>query len=253
MSPDPAALPGGEPQIRPVADRALLVSLDPRIDPAISDRILGLKRALEEQAPGGLEEVVCSYQTLLAYYDPLTLSFNELKDIVENCADSKTRVRSTPRRWSVPVRYGGRAAPDLEALAQRHGLTADEVIDIHSSTVHRVYLVGFSPGWTFLGGVDERLHTPRLPSPRAVVPAGCISIGGQQGMIGGLAMPSGWNLIGQTPERTYAPERDDPFFLEPGDEVVFRPIGKREFASLAKAAADGGRISEPVSPRPGPT
>ncbi len=134
--------------------------------------------------------------------------------------------------------------PDLENLAQAHGLTAEEVIDIHGATLYRVYLVGFSPGWTFLGGLDERLHTPRLATPRAEVPAGCISIGGQQGMIGGLAMPSGWNLIGQTPERTYAPERKAPFFMAAGDEVEIRQIDKTEYAHLASKAAQGLRVSE---------
>ena len=108
-------------------------------------------------------------------------------------------------------------------------------------------MVGFAPGWCYLGGLNPKLATPRLESPRLKVPKGCISIGGQQGMIGGQAMPSGWRLLGQTPVQTYAPTRKPPFFIEVGDRIQFYEVDTTEFKKLQKAADEGEFVAQEVS------
>jgi len=243
-----------KPTLKPIADSAILVEFENRIAEDVNDRVLALLAALEAAGIDGLIEAVPAYRTLLVYYDPLTIDHEAIASKLKKLAQSGSTERPKGKRWRVPVWYGGPAAKDLSAVAKRNGLSEDEVIEIHSRTLYRVYLVGFAPGWTFLGGLDKRLHTPRLDSPRAEVPAGAISIAGQQGLICGPAMPSGWNLIGQTPERTWAPEREEPFFIEPGDEVEIRRIDEEEFKALQKRVDVGERVSElcrsGASPRP---
>lgn len=230
--------------LQAVGDGALLVEFENRIAESVHDRVLDLQRRLEQQSLSGIQESVPAYRTLLVYYDPLSISFHSLCDAIKPLLTGPNDAASGGKRWLVPVLYGGESALDLRRLASDHDLKESEVIEIHSKTVYRVYMVGFAPGWTFLGGLDRRLHTPRLAEPRAEVPAGCISIGGQQTLIGGQAMPSGWNLIGQTPERSFSPERAEPCFMTAGDEVQFRLIGQDEFDQLSASAAAGIRVSQ---------
>lgn len=233
-------------KLRAVGDCALLIEFENRISAEISDRVLNLTRQLEQHTPAGIVEAVPAYRTLLIHYEPLTIDFDSLCAVIRPLLKDGNNPARTGRRWQIPVLYGGEAAPDLPQLASRHGLSEEQVIDIHSRAVYRVYMVGFAPGWTFLGGLDMRLYTPRLESPRAEVPAGCISIGGEQTLIGGPAMPSGWNLIGQTPERSFAPEREQPFFMAAGDEVTFRRVGRDEFDVLSRQVEAGLRVSREV-------
>ena len=234
--------------LRAVADCALLVEFENRISESINDQVLNLVLQLERNSIPGINEVVPSYRCVLVHYDPLTIDFDSLCESVRPLLGIEKSAARTRKRWQVPVLYGGEAAFDLPQLARQHGLTEDEVIAIHSGTVYRVYMVGFAPGWTFLGGLDPRLHTPRLDTPRPAVPAGCVSIGAQQTLIGSQVMPSGWNLIGQTPEHTFAPEREEPFFMAAGDEVAIRPVGQDEFEELSLKVAAGVRVSREMSP-----
>jgi len=235
------------PVFKPIADTAVLVEFENRIAQSVNDQVLALLNALETEDIDGVIEAVPSYRTLLVYYDPLRASYTEMVAKLESLEATKTSKTVTGRHWKVPVWYGGPAAKDLAKVAQKNSLTEEEVIQIHSETKYRVYLVGFAPGWTFLGGLDERIHTPRLDTPRAEVPAGSISIGGQQGLICGPAMPSGWNLIGQTPEKTWAPEREEPFFIRPGDTVKIQRIDEQTFEQLQTRVSGGERVSKRLS------
>jgi KipI family sensor histidine kinase inhibitor len=232
-----------------VGDCALLVEFENRISAEINDRVLNLARQVDQSAITGIKAAVPAYRTLLIHYDPLTIDYQSLCAAIRPLLSGGNIPAQSGKHWLIPVHYGGEAALDLPDLASRHGLSEEQVIDIHSSAVYRVYMMGFAPGWTFLGGLDTRLYTPRLDSPRAEVPAGCISIGGEQTLIGGQAMPSGWNLIGRTPERSFAPERHEPFFMAAGDEVSFRRINQDEFDHLSQQAADGARVSRELAPQ----
>lgn len=225
--------------LQAVGDSALLVGFDNAISEPIHDQVLTLAQSLHEEPVEGVREIVSGYRTVLIHYDPLIIDFDALSKAVQPRIGGESRPRPTGRHWQVPALYGGQAAYDLGRIARDKELTEEDVIRIHSSSVYRVYMVGFAPGWTFLGGLDPRLFTPRLATPRLEVPAGCISIGGQQTLVGGPSMPSGWNLIGQTPERLFAPDRENVFLLAAGDRVSFRAIEQEEFERLAEQAEDG--------------
>jgi len=236
------------PRIVPINDSALLVEFENRIDETVNQQVLDLAQQIDSLCISGVIEVTASYRSLLIYYNCVALSLIELTKRIQtllNQVESRTQVKTNC--WRVPVFYRGDGAVDLDALAKIHHLTTDEVIRHHKESDFRVYLVGFAPGWCYLGGLNPILHTPRLDTPRLKVPAGCISIGGQQGMIGGLAMPSGWRLLGQTPVKTYAPMRQPPFFINAGDRINFYEIGKREYLSLQQAAEQGELVAEEVA------
>jgi KipI family sensor histidine kinase inhibitor len=147
-------------------------------------------------------------------------------------------------RWRVPVIYGGSFGEDLIAVAAQHGLTPDEVIARHAAPEYRVYMIGFMPGYTYLGGLDPSIATPRRAEPRLATPAGSIAIGGVQASIQCLAAPSGWHLLGRTPARTYHPTRDPMFLMSPGDRVSFYRIPATSWDALDRAAQAGEAIAE---------
>lgn len=232
----------------PVGDSALLIEFENRIDAEINTQVLRLKRRMDAAQMQGVIEVVPSYRSLLIQYNCIATSLGELSDTVASLVDAADTQASASRCWRIPVLYGGEAGCDLDEVARLHDMSTAEVIRQHSEAVFRVYMLGFAPGWCYLGGLPESLHTPRLSSPRLQVPKGCISIGGQQGMIGALAMPSGWRLLGQTPVRSYDPGRQPPFIIEAGDEVQFYSVDAPEFQRLEQAAEKGDVPIEAVIP-----
>jgi len=146
------------------------------------------------------------------------------------------------------VVYGGAFGIDLEEVGARHGLTSRKVVDLHAEALYRIYMIGFLPGFAYLGGLDPRLATPRRTQPRAKIPSGSIIIGGAQAAVGSIECPSGWHLLGRTPVRSYAPERDPVFLLAAGDEVVSRPIDASRWDALEKAATAGEPVAEETRP-----
>lgn len=230
-----------------VSDSALLIEFENRISTEISNRVIGLKNAIDGVNIHGVEECIAGYRSLLVHYNCLQLTLNELQEQIASLLKSDCITELNTKKWRVPVCYQGDAASDLDAVAKLHSLSTDDVVKLHCNSDFRVFMVGFAPGWCYLGGLDPKLATPRLESPRLEVPKGCISIGGQQGMIGGLAMPSGWNLIGQTPIQTYSAKRKSPFFIAVGDAIEFYDVNEREFAQLQKAADRGELVAQEVN------
>ena len=152
----------------------------------------------------------------------------------------KTESLDTVRRvFEIPVCYGGEYGPDLGIIAKNAGLSEREVIDIHTSCDYLIYMLGFLPGFCYLGGLDERIHTPRLKTPRLKIPAGSVGIGGSQTGIYPMESPGGWNLMGMTPVRTYDPERDVPILVQAGDYIRFVEIDEAEFSRINKAVEAG--------------
>ncbi|MFK7732986.1 MAG: 5-oxoprolinase subunit PxpB [Pseudomonadales bacterium] len=231
----------------PVGDSALLIEFENRIDPDINAQVLRLKQRLDASHLQGIIEVVPSYRSLLIQYSCITTSLERLSEKVATLIDETGAEQSDSNCWRVPVLYGGEAGCDLDDVARLHEMSTADVIRLHGEAVFRVYMLGFAPGWCYLGGLPESLHTPRLKSPRLQVPKGCISIGGQQGMIGALAMPSGWRLLGQTPVRSYDPNRQPPFIIEAGDEVQFYPVDSNEYLRLEQAAEKGDPLIEAIA------
>lgn len=233
----------GYPRFIAVGEQALLVEFGNRIDDRLNARVLALAAALN--GVRGVSEIIPTYRSLTITFDPLTVTCTELCERVALSLDPPAANHSSRRRWRVPVCYGGEYGEDLPALAQAHGLSPQQVIDLHSTARYRVYMVGFMPGFAYLGGLPEGLHTPRRASPRAMTPASSINIGGQQTAISSVAGPSGWHLIGRTPWRSFDPQRQQPFLFQAGDEVSFAPISPAEFTRLSDACRAADWFPEP--------
>jgi KipI family sensor histidine kinase inhibitor len=160
-----------------------------------------------------------AYSSVLVVFDPVRTTHEEVQRAVEQVAAGG--VKRVPRRHVIPVDYTG---PDLEAVAARHGLTVDRVVELHAGAVYRVAFLGFVPGFAYLLGLPEELHTPRLAEPRAMVPAGSVGIAGGQTGIYPMATPGGWQLIGRTEAELFRADREPMSLLQPGDEVRFQAV-----------------------------
>ena len=211
--------------LKPLGDSALLVQLGDKIDSAINQRVHALNALLQANSIAGIVETVPAYCTLLIHYDPLILTFDQatlwVRDKLTQVDDSLNR---KPRQLEVPTRYGGASGPDLEAVAVSKGISAADVVRIHSEREYTVYMMGFTPGFPYLGTLDERLIMPRLETPRTLVKAGSIAIAGSQTGIYPLDSPGGWHLIGWTPLKLFDPTSETPFLFSPGDIIKFIPV-----------------------------
>ncbi|WP_048151776.1 5-oxoprolinase subunit PxpB [Palaeococcus ferrophilus] len=221
-------------EIKPLGDSALLISFGEVIDDRINARIHALARAIEGKGFEWLVEVVLAYSSLAVIFDPLKVTFEEVKKAVAPLLDVSAETFKG-RKIEIPVLYGGEYGPDIEFVAEYNGLSVEDVIEIHSKPVYHVYFLGFLPGFAYLGGMDERIAAPRLERPRLNVPAGSVGIAGRQTGIYPLESPGGWRLIGRTPLRLFNPAREPPTLLQPGDEVRFVPIDEEEFWEIYKA------------------
>jgi KipI family sensor histidine kinase inhibitor len=237
-----------QPRFLPCGDAAVAIEFGTAIDPAISARVLALDAALNAEPLPGLVETVPTYRSLMVQFDPLILDYEALQRRVAALAPTLDATPASGQRWQVPVVYGGSFGIDLGATAERHGLTPAQLIDKHAAPVYRVYMIGFMPGFTYLGGLDPAIATPRRTDPRPMTPAGVISIGGIQALIGGQAMPSGWHILGRTPVRTFMAGREPSLLIEAGDEVVFVPVDAARWDGLDRAAEAGEPVAELVPP-----
>lgn len=236
------------PVILPCGDSALSVELGDTIDEALNGRVLALDALVATEKPPGVIETIPTYRSLFVVYDPVVVDFALLAQWFKAKASGALSLPEAGRTWRFPVCYGGEYGIDLAFVAARTGLGEDEVVRRHSGGRYRIYMMGFLPGFTYLGGLDPALAVPRRDDPRLTSPTGTISIGGIQTGIQCLASPTGWHLIGRTPARTYDPQRKPVFFLEPGDSVVFDAISPEDFAALERRAEAGELVAEQVRP-----
>ena len=227
-------------RILTAGDTALLIEFGKEINPETNRKITALVQLMREQHIEGIVDVIPAFCSLLINYDPRVLSYEELKERMEHLLKMETKTEATRKRiFEIPVCYGGEYGPDIENIAEHAGLSVDEVIKIHSSKDYLIYMLGFLPGFTYLGGLDERIHTPRLASPRLKIRAGSVGIGGSQTGIYPLDSPGGWQLMGMTPVRTYDPERQTPILVEAGDYIRFIPIDEEEFLRIQELVEKG--------------
>jgi KipI family sensor histidine kinase inhibitor len=217
-------------------DAALVVEFGDLIDPAINRRVRELCLAVDRARPDGVRDLVPTYRSLLVAYDPRVTTFDALR---ARLADLETDLATTPppppRVIEIPTAYGGEFGPDLQLVAEHAGLTVDEVVAIHSGTSYLVYMMGFSPGFTYLGGMSERIATPRLKTPRTAVPAGSVGIAQQQTGIYPVESPGGWQLIGRTPVSLFDPSRHPPVIVEAGDYIRFVPVARDEYTQIQES------------------
>ena len=216
------------PLIRPLGEASAWVRfgdpLSTQIDPAINRAVHALARALTARPLLGLEDSVPGYAALVVYYDPLLLSFEQVEAHIRAALlqTAGQEEHAPPRVVEIPVVYGGEAGPDLGFVARHCGLSEAEVVRIHCERPYPVFMMGFMPGFPYLGGMDARIAAPRLEIPRSRVPPGSVGIAGEQTGIYPLESPGGWQIIGRTPVRLFDPDMQPPFLLSPGDMVQFR-------------------------------
>jgi KipI family sensor histidine kinase inhibitor len=222
-----------------VGDSALSVEFDNVIDSQVSALVRALDLAIAASDIPGIVETVPSFRTLLIVYEPEDIGFDSLIQQLSQLISIGLNTRATAgRSWIVPVAYGFPDEEDFREIAAATKLTPDEIVAIHSSAVFRVYVVGFVPGLPVLGGLPDALHLSRRPTPRPDLPAGRVMIGGMQGIIVPMPMPSGYYSMGQTPLRPYQRGAANPFLFRPGDRIRFQPILPAELDVLAGTSSD---------------
>ncbi len=220
-------------QIRIAGDRGLLVEYGDIIDPVVNKKVRSMAALLEIEPIQGVLEIAPTYHSLLIIYDPVRTTPPEIQTSLAAMEDKLSQITiPPPDTVEIPVCYGGEYGPDIDFVAQNHHLTTAEVIELHSRQKYLIYTLGFAPGFPFLGGLPEKLHTPRLKTPRILVPAGSVGVANNQTGIYPVASPGGWRLIGRTPLRLFAPEKSNPLLYKAGDYLKFKPISAQEYVEL---------------------
>lgn len=227
-------------KIMTAGDSSLLIQFGNAIDPDINAKIAATVSLMKEQHIEGVVDLIPAFCSLLINYDPRVISYGELRERMEGILSIDIAAGARKKKvYEIPVCYGGTFGPDLATIAEHAGLSVQEVIDIHCGTDYLIYMLGFLPGFTYLGGLDERIHTPRLANPRIRIPAGSVGIGGSQTGIYPMDSPGGWQLMGMTPVKTYDPGREVPILVEAGDYIRFVPVDEAEYECIRKAVESG--------------
>jgi len=220
------------PRIVPAGDSAVLIELGSEIDPAINDQVYSLARSIESAKIPAVIELVPTYRSLVVSYDPLVAGYGEVQEllgeIIARSLDDVEGVVGDAKIIELPVVYGGDDGPDIESVAEHAGLSIQDVIDIHSGVDYRVYMIGFAPGFPYLGGLDQRIAAPRLKTPRLSVPAGAVGIAESQTGVYPNASPGGWQLIGRTAVKLFDVNSSAPSLITPGAKVRFVPVTHHE-------------------------
>ncbi len=229
-----------KPRFLSGGDKAIFIEFGDTIDPRVHQRARSLKLAIEKARIPGIVESVPTYRSLLLYFEPLQLSAQKLRETVYNLLQSSAGNELPKRKLiKIPVTYGGEFGPDLELVAKHNNLGTEEVVQIHSSTHYLIYMIGFMPGFPYLGGMSPKIAAPRKATPRAKIPAGSVGIAGNQAGIYPAESPGGWQIIGRTPLKLFEPTRESPALLQAGDYINFISITTEEFYIIEEAVRRG--------------
>lgn len=229
-----------KPKILVAGDSSVLIEFGNEIDPETNRRIAATVQLIRDQHIEGIVDMIPTYCALLINYDPRVILYDPLVQRLQSLLKIEVTAGVGRKRvYEIPVCYGGKYGPDMDIIARHAGLSEEEVIQIHSSRDYLIYMLGFLPGFTYLGGLDERIHTPRLNTPRVRIEAGSVGIGGSQTGIYPLDSPGGWNLMGKTPVRTYDPEREVPILVEAGEYIRFVPVTEEEYLKIEEKVRNG--------------
>lgn len=215
------------------SDRALTVEFGNEISEKIHHRIRAFCLLLQQSDIPGITEIVPTYRSVMVHYEPHIILYHELIDALEMLVEDTYELHLPESKLvEVPVYYGGNSGPDLETVARHNHLSTQEVIRIHTHPHYLIYMLGFTPGFAYMGGMDERIATPRLAVPRVKLPAGSVGIAGSQTGIYPIESPGGWQIIGQTPLVLYDHRREDPILFEAGQRIQFVPISREKYIEI---------------------
>jgi KipI family sensor histidine kinase inhibitor len=227
-----------------VGDTGVLIELGGTIDPEVNARVLALAAHLRKLGLAGVRDVVPTYASVLVHLDPDTADQEAIAVTASSLAARAGAPAPEGRAWRVPVAYGGEHGVDLAEMAGEKAISEAELVRRHIAPTYRVYMIGFQPGFAYLGGLDPTLTRSRRTDPRPRIPASSVSIGGVQTAVASVEAPSGWNLIGRTPALLFCPGRDPVFLFQAGDTIRFEVISGDVFLALAARAATGELIAE---------
>ncbi len=214
----------------PMGDRGLLIEFGDEISREINVKVRRMALAIEDEISEGIVEVVPTYRSLLIIYNPLLLPIADLQERLKRIEEGLQQIPlPEPKLTRIPVVYGGIYGPDLEEVAKYHHLSPERVIQLHCSKPYLIYMIGFMPGYPYMGELPEELVTPRLRTPRLVVPKGSVAIAQRQTGIYSMESPGGWQVLGRTPVELFDPVKDPPALLRMGDFVQFNQISEKEF------------------------
>ena len=215
------------------SDRALSVEFGNEISETIHNPIRAFCHLLKERRIPGITEIVPTYCSVMVHYEPDVIFYDALIAALEELVQQTRDIRLPAGDIvEVPVYYGGASGPDLATVAAHNGLSESEVIRLHAAPRYLIYMLGFTPGFAYMGGMDARIATPRLSVPRVKLPAGSVGIAGSQTGIYPLESPGGWQIIGQTPLVLYDAHRETPILFEAGQRIQFVPISREEYCRI---------------------
>jgi inhibitor of KinA len=222
-------------KLQPLGDNSVIIELGEDISRDIQQKVNKVSSFLEAQSFEWVIEYVPGFTTVAVFYEPMNIKTKTLPydqvcgDLSLHLENLEVEQGEEPRVVKIPVCYGGEFGPDLEEVAEINGLTPEEVIDIHLKGEYIVYMIGFAPGFPYIGGMSEKIAAPRRKNPRLKIPAGSVGIAGKQTGVYPIETPGGWQLIGKTPRKLFLPEGDTPSLLRAGDQIKFEPISAEEF------------------------
>lgn len=221
------------PRFLAQGDRGLLVEFAAEISPSVAEQVRVLVMALTDANDPSIEELIPAYRSVLIRYNPLLTHPENIKELVLKCLERKEQSRNSPKVTEIPVCYQGEFALDLASVSSHTGLSAEQIIARHSAPQYLIYMLGFTPGFPYLGGLPDELACPRLKEPRTLIPQGSVGIADRQTGIYPLASPGGWQIIGRTPLKLFDPEAAVPILLRGGDYLRFVPIDQEEFKRIS--------------------
>ncbi|GGF30713.1 kinase A inhibitor [Halobacillus andaensis] len=230
--------------LTPLGDQAIVITVSHEINEEAQANVRLISQLLDKQRPYWMVEYIPAFTTVTVFYHPVVLNKDGIlpyEQVKKNLEELLTLVESgdaaTPRTIEIPVCYGGEFGPDLEFVAEHNNLTTREVIDIHKSGDYSVYMIGFAPGFPFIGGMSEKIAAPRRNSPRLEIPERTVGIAGKQTGVYPIETPGGWQLIGRTPKRLFTPEQEIPSLLRAGDKIIFKEISEAEYQSWEESSS----------------
>lgn len=228
-----------QPKILPVGDKAIVVEFGNEISVECNNKVLSLNKNITSKDKPFIVSTIPTYRSLLIKYDPLKISYPELLKYIKEKLKYENKLDIKPEVIEIPVKYGGDFGADIEYVAQYNDISVEEVIKLHTESIYRIYMIGFTMGFAYLGGMSKKIETPRLEKPRTKIPAGSVGIAGKQTGIYPVESPGGWRLIGKTPVKLYDPYRENPILIKPGNYIKFKKISEDDFFKVQEEIEEG--------------